>query len=407
MKLKPTINLIKEQGLEAFLDFASIGIVIVGRDLNIILVNKFACNLFSYLEEELIGSSINLLIPVRFLEKHKGHNATYMANPQSRPMGLGLDLYAKRKDGSEFPVEISLGTYKIQEEIYIISFINDISIRKQNENSIKTLNAQLEQKVHERTMALGEAISKLQLQIKETEEAESELEKALAAERHLGELKSRFVTLASHEFRTPLSTINSSAYLLQKYITSDDQLKRDKHIDRIISSVNSLISILDDFLSVGKIEEGKVITKLVPSDISVLIDTSINQITPILKKGQVVQYVQNGPSILDLDPTLMRHILLNLLSNAIKFSPEDQPIIVNVNSERRPWNLSIRDSGIGIPNEDQGNLFERFFRASNAANIQGTGLGLHIVSKYVQYMNGTIACRSQLGVGTTFELSFS
>ncbi len=406
MKEKKILDYIKEQGIDAFLDYASIGIILVDSTLEIILANKFACDLFLYHEEELIGTSINKLIPQRFHGRHEGHHTQYMSNPQNRPMGPGRELFARRKDGSEFPVEISLGTYKINKGVYVISFINDISIRKQNEKFIHDLNMELEQKVLVRTAELDETVNKLRYQIKETEEAEAELEKALAAEKNLGELKSKFVTLASHEFRTPLSTINSSAYLLQKYVATEDQPKRNKHIDRIITSVNSLISILDDFLSVGKIEEGKVAIKFIPTDIQEIVETAIHQINPILKKGQVIHYRQYGPTILDFDPSLMKHIIPNLLSNAIKFSPEGKPIHLIVDSRSRPWRLSVKDEGIGISKEDQESLFERFFRASNAAHIQGTGLGLHIIGKYVQLMQGTILCQSELNQGTTFDLKF-
>lgn len=405
-KLSKPIDRIKEQGLDAFLDYASIGIILVNSSLEIILVNKFACDLFQYEESELMDRKIDYLIPERFHNRHFGHHTKYMQKPQSRPMGIGLDLFAKRKDGSEFPVEISLGTYKIDDEFYIISFVNDISVRKENENSIKRLNTELEQKVRERTEALEEAIVKLQRQVRETEEAEAELEKSLAKEKELGELKSRFVTMASHEFRTPLSTIHSSAYLLQKYVTTEDQPKREKHLERIISSVNSLINILDDFLSVGKMEEGKIAAKIAPTDIKDLIEHVMNQAHPILKRNQNIKYEHHGLTILDLDASLMKHILLNLISNAIKFSPEGKDIHITIDAEKSPWVLKVRDEGIGISIADQANLFDRFFRGSNAANIQGTGLGLHIVSKYVQLMHGEITYHSEINRGTEFILKF-
>jgi PAS domain S-box-containing protein len=405
-KLSKPIDRIKEQGLDAFLDYASIGIILVNSNLEIILVNKYACDLFQYEESELMDRKIDYLIPQRYRTSHIGHHNKYMQNPLSRIMGTGLDLFAKKKDGSEFPVEVSLGTYKIDDELYIISFVNDITVRKENENSIRNLNTELEQKVKERTEALEEAIVKLQRQVKETEEAEAELEKSLAKEKELGELKSRFVTMASHEFRTPLSTIHSSAYLLQKYVTTEDQPKREKHLERIISSVNSLINILDDFLSVGKIEEGKIAAKIAATDIKDLIDHVINQAHPILKRNQNIEYVHQGQTMLDIDPSLMKHILLNLISNAIKFSPEGKDIHISIEAEKNPWFLKVRDEGIGISVADQSNLFDRFFRGSNAANIQGTGLGLHIVAKYVQLMHGEISYHSEINKGTEFVLKF-
>ncbi|MEP7321136.1 MAG: PAS domain-containing sensor histidine kinase [Saprospiraceae bacterium] len=406
MKLDKTIERIKTQGLNTFLDYASIGIILVDTNLEIILVNRFACDLFQYQESELVGQKIETLIPFRFHQRHDVHHHKFMESPKSRPMGLGLDLFAKKKGGQEFPVEVSLGTYKIDDNQYIISFINDITLRKQNENSIRELNTELEQKVKDRTEALEEVVTKLKLQAQETAEAEAELEKSLAKEKELGELKSRFVTMASHEFRTPLSTINSSAYLLQKYTSSEDQIKRDKHLERIISAVDAMTGILDDFLSVGKIEEGKVKAKINPGDIKELIESIINQINPILKKGQNIEYVHQGKSMVDFDPALMRHIVVNLISNAIKFSPENKPIHINSNALHSPWTLKIKDEGIGISQQDQQNLYERFYRGSNVLNIQGTGLGLHIVARYTQLMDGQISCKSELNRGTEFLLKF-
>lgn len=398
--------MIVEQGLHTFLNYASIGIVLVDSKMEIILVNKFAAELFGYQPEELYGLRIETLIPMRYHKSHHQHHFTYFKSPQNRPMGLGMDLFAIKKNGVEFPVEVSLGTYKINDDVYIISFINDISLRKESEEAIKRLNAELEQKVLDRTEALADAIVQLQKQIKETEEAEAELAKSLVKEKELGELKSRFVSMASHEFRTPLSTITSSAYLLQKYVTTEDQPKREKHLERIISSVNTLTDILDDFLSVGKIEEGKIVAKPLEGDIQEHVKTVINQVSPILKKGQQVYYSHQGNKMTQFDPSLMKHIILNLLSNAIKFSAENKPISIATDTREQPWTLSISDEGIGIADQDQVNLFDRFFRGSNATTIQGTGLGLHIVAKYAQMMDGTIECKSVLHEGTSFILKF-
>jgi PAS domain S-box-containing protein len=403
---KQSIEFIKKQGLNAFLDYASVGIILVDSKMEIILVNRFVQEMFGYTKEELQFKKIDLLIPARFHANHDKHQARYFEHPQNRPMGLGMDLYAVKKDGTEFPVEVSLGTYKIGDEVFVISFVNDITLRKENEASIKRLNAELEKKVLERTEALAEAIVKLQNQIKETEEAESELAVSLAKEKELGELKSRFVSMASHEFRTPLSTINSSAYLLQKYNTTEDQPKREKHLERIISSVNTMTDILEDFLSVGKMEEGKVIAKIVECDIQEQVNHVINQMKPIVKEGQEIHYSHVGPVRVWADPSLMKHICLNLLSNAVKFSPPHQAIQVRTDTSQRPWVLIVEDQGIGISQEDQKYLYDRFYRGANASNIQGTGLGLHIVSKYTGMMDGTITCESELNVGTRFILRF-
>ncbi|MEQ1799756.1 MAG: PAS domain S-box protein, partial [Lacibacter sp.] len=244
---------------ETLFNHASIGIIVVNSAAEITLVNNFALFQFGYTSSsELKGKKIEVLIPGRFHHKHVGQRDGYIHKPNNRPMGIGLDLFAKKKDGSEFPVEVSLGNYEFEDNKFVVAFVNDITKRKEIEQEIIRMNEELEQKVEDRTITLRDTVEKLNLQIEETEEKDKELVEALNREKELGELKSRFVSVASHEFRTPLSTVLSSIYLLQKYTTTDDQPKREKHIQRIISSVNLLTDILNDFLSVGKIEEGKI-----------------------------------------------------------------------------------------------------------------------------------------------------
>jgi signal transduction histidine kinase len=327
------------------------------------------------------------------------HWKKFIQHPHERPMGVGKDLFAIRKDSTEFPVEISLGHYFNNGSSYIIAFISDITFRKQNENEIRRLNEILEEQVEERTHQLTEAMKKL-------EASKEYLVHSLQKEKDLSELKSRFVTMASHEFRTPLSTVLSSAYLLEKYTTAEDQTKRKKHIERIVSSVNSLTDILNDFLSIGKIEEGKIIMKTSLINIRDHINAIINEIQNILKKGQTISYRHYGEEMVVLDPSLLKHIMTSLLSNAIKFSPEDSHIEIKSKTTKNQLLLSVKDSGIGIPKEDQKHLYERFHRGANVTNIQGTGLGLHIVSRYTEMMNGTVECKSEIEKGTEFILRF-
>jgi signal transduction histidine kinase len=233
-------------------------------------------------------------------------------------------------------------------------------------------------------------------------EAEEGFRIALEKEKELGELKSRFVSMASHEFRTPLSTILTSAYLLSKYTTTEEQPKRDKHLERIISSVNTLTDILNDFLSLGKMEEGKISVRPVSFGIRELIAGIVNEMAPIEKNGQTILYEHNGDEMVNLDKGLLKQIVLNLLSNAIKFSSDGTKIEVKTAQERDKLILKVKDHGIGISKEDQKHLFERFFRGANAMNIQGTGLGLHIVARYAELMNGTVTYKSELEKGSEF-----
>lgn len=392
---------------QTLFDHASIGIIVVNTAAEITTINSFGLQQFGYADnDELLGKKIEMLIPARFQHRHEGHRNGYMHDPKSRPMGIGLDLYAVKKDGSEFPVEISLGNYHVDDQKYVVAFVNDITLRKKAEQALVQLNEELEKKVEERTVSLRDTVEKLNEQIQETEEKDRELMAALSKEKELGELKSRFVSVASHEFRTPLSTVLSSVYLLQKYTNTEDQPKRDKHIQRIISSVNLLTDILNDFLNVGKIEEGKIQARFSLFDIEKNMTETMVEMQHICKKGQQIKYVHEGDTKVELDPGMFKHISLNLLTNAIKFSPESSEINIRTSVTADDIELKISDSGIGISKEDQEHLFERFFRAANAINIQGTGLGLHIVAKYAELMNGTISCKSETDKGTEFTVSF-
>ena len=380
------VNTLNQQEFEALFDNAAIGIITTNPQGEIVMVNQFALQQFGYNREELIRQKIEILIPTRSRGRHVGYRDDYnQNNPHSRPMGSGLDLSGQKKDGSEFPVEVSLSIYKTPEGQFSIAFINDITVRKASEQALIQLNIELEGKVATRTQRLQEALER---------------------EQGLSELKSRFVSMASHEFRTPLSTILSSAYLVSKYVVTDEQPKREKHIQRIVSSVNMLTDILNDFLSVGKIEEGKISVRPSSINIKEWTETLRAEIEPILKEGQQINYVHEGTDHVLLDPSLLRHIVQNLLSNAIKFSPVNTDIEIFTRCNEHRFSLSVKDKGMGISKEDQQHLFERFFRGANAINVQGTGLGLHIVSKYAELMDGRLSCESDLNSGTTFTVLF-
>jgi signal transduction histidine kinase len=210
--------------------------------------------------------------------------------------------------------------------------------------------------------------------------------------------------MASHEFRTPLSTVLSSISLLAKYSTTEDQPKRDKHIDRIKSSVKTLTDILNEFLSLGKIEEGKVEVRPALFDIGEFINGINNEMNVLLKPGQEINYEHTGNTSAYTDNSLLKHVLINLISNAIKFSPENAHIMISCKVDNENTTIKITDQGMGIPIADQVHLFERFFRATNATNIQGTGLGLHIVGRYIEILNGSISYESKLEKGSTFKI---
>ena len=527
--------------LEAFFKYATIGMLATNSKGKITAINPFAITQFGYYEFELIGQSIEYLIPKRFHQNHIKHRNNYNENPKNRPMGSDMELFGLKKDGTEFPVQISLSNYFSEGEQYIIAFIDDSSINKNAKAEILRLNEGLEATVEQRTRDLQDTLQQLEISrdqleaalsfqkaildnagamiiaadkngtiklfnpeaalnigytqeevvnnftpilyhniseierkrtsllsefginidddfavlvekasrniheeeqytfirkngaplpvllsisairdtmgeitgymwiaidISERKKAEENLYESLKKEKELGELKSRFVSMASHEFRTPISTILSSAYLIEKYITTEDQPKREKHLQRIFSSVNMLTNILNEFLSLGKIEEGKILVRLSHVNIQDLMISIAREMKSNLKKHQKIRCFHEGNPFVYLDTSLLKHIIMNLISNASKFSFEKSWIEIKTSTNEQKIYISVKDSGKGIAAEDQKHLMERFFRGANAGNIQGTGLGLHIVSKYTELMNGTIECKSELEKGTEFKLVF-
>lgn len=388
------------QQYEAVFTHAFIGILVVDENAFIQSVNPFAISLFGYSKEEMIGKAIELLVPKRFHHTHVHHRNEYIHSTKNRPMGIGADLIAVKKDGTEIPVEISLAHYKNNSGNNIIVFISNITVRKNAEAELFSLKNQLEQTVEQRTHELTQALSLLK-------KSRDDLSGLLEKEKELSELKSRFVSMASHEFRTPLSTILTSAYLVDKYRSVEDQPNRSKHVQRIISSVSMLTDTLNDFLSVGRLEEGKIQVHKVEMNIKELLEEMLEEMKTILKRGQTIRNTHEGQLIAMMDPSLLKHIVMNLVSNAVKFSSEDTVISVTTSQTESGLLLSVKDEGIGISEQDQEHLMERFFRGTNAGNIQGTGLGLHIVSKYAELMNGTVSCKSELNKGSEFSVKFS
>ena len=369
MENKAPIHSKIDNRFEALFNSASMAIIVVDSKGVINMANPFANTLFAYTEETMVGQMLEQLIPQRHHAKHVGHRDGYIDKPNARSMGVGMTLSAIKKDGTEFPVEISLGHFKTEEDRYAIAFIADITKRKINEEKIIAQQLEMEK------------------------------------EKEVNDLKSRFVSMASHEFRTPLSTVLSSVSLLSKYTTTEDQSKRDKHIDRIKSSVKTLTDILNEFLSLGRIEEGKVDTNPEVFDLVEFMNGMNNEMSVLLKPGQNFIFNHKGNTQTYTDTNLLKHIMINLLSNAIKFSPENANIIIDAEVTSSHTKISITDKGIGIPASDQVHLFERFFRATNVTNIQGTGLGLHIVGRYVELLNGTIHCQSEFENGSSFIIN--
>lgn len=483
------------------------GMIVVNNRGKIVLANARVTSLFGYTSDELVGQSVGILVPVEARKNHDAHISGYFQTPKPRLMSESSDLMGLAKDGTSFPVEISLNYFESNGERFGIGLITDITERKASADKILELNEKLELKVKERTERLAESeklystiarnfpdgtinvfnrnldyvfaegkelykmgvtsesllgsnyinrlpasiadevrthlmgvfegqscsftvtqkdqhyeldavplpnnngivkqILVVEKNVTQQKEAEAEMQRTLEKERELNNLKSRFVSMASHEFRTPLGTILSSVSLIAKYTKEEQQPNRDKHIARIKSSVHNLTGILNDFLSLDKLEAGKV--RFAPEDFELqpACDAVMENMKGLLKPGQEIVHEHSGKTgDVFLDKQLFHNILLNLLSNATKYSEAGHPIALSTNLTEKQLEVKVSDRGMGIPQEEQQHLFERFFRAKNATNIQGTGLGLNIVRKYVELLSGQISFQSTEGKGTTFTITF-
>lgn len=490
---------------KSLFDSIAEGFIIVDKRGIIVMANPRTCELFGYETGNVIGLTVEDLLPDAMRAHHTKLRTDFHHNPHKRSMGAGMNLQAKRLDNSTFYVEISLNHLEIEGKRFITALITDISDRVVKEEEIRNLNQNLEEKVKARTKEVRESqdlysaiarnfpngtinvfdknlnyifvdgqelfqlgvksekligtnylerlspeiqpkIKKALMSVFEGEIQDFELkfndqyyrinavplayegdqvkqilvieknittqiqfleqkEAALVKERNLNEMKSRFVSMASHEFRTPLSTVLSSAALIEQYIDRGQLEKTHKHTDRIKKSVHGLTEILNDFLSVDKLE-----TQITPVKIHefnyehLSIDIS-EEMNTIAKKGQsIVRKIEGDCTMIESDPSIIKNILYNLLSNAIKYSDEGKSIYYTSWIEDHFLKVSVRDEGIGIPKDDQKQLFTRFFRAKNATNIKGTGLGLNIVLKYLEMLDGSMTFESVENKGTTFNI---
>ncbi|MEO0779434.1 MAG: PAS domain-containing sensor histidine kinase [Bacteroidota bacterium] len=417
MNANPSASSEDARRLQAIWETAIDGIITINRRGRIESINPAAARLFGYSAEEVQGQNINMLMPEPYHSEHDEYMEHYQATGRKKIIGIGREVRGKRKDGDVFPLYLSVAEVQLEGKTIYTGIVHDLSEQKRIESQIRELNQSLERIVQKRTEELSETVNQLlrtnqQLEHEVTErkraenalrQSERETRQALEKEKELSELKSRFVSMASHEFRTPLSTILSSAALVGRYPSSDQQDKRQKHIDRIKTAVGLLTDILNDFLSLSKLEEGKLAQQAERFSADGFNREVIEEMRGLLRPGQQIVY-QPPPSDLEvhLDPRLLKHILFNLLSNASKYSADHQSIYYRCTPEEKLLRFEVRDEGMGIPQRDQEHLFGRFFRATNVSNIQGTGLGLHIVRGYVEMMGGKITFRSTEGQGSVF-----
>lgn len=349
--------------LKAIIDTAVDGIITIDSRGVIETLNPAAARLFGYQEEELIGKNVKMLMPEPDRSGHDQYIRNYHNTGKGQIIGKGREVIGKKKDGTTFPFLLSISEVQLSGRKIFTGIIHDISEL-------------------------------------------AKVKDALKKEMELNELKSRFVTMASHEFRTPLSAILSSASLISKYNDPKDEEKRIKHINRIKSSVANLTGILNDFLSISRLEEGRVLNAPEEFDIKELSEEVVEEFSPLLKENQTIFYNHFGDTtLLSLDKNIIKNILINLLSNASKYSYDSSKITFTTSIIDLNLDIVIKDEGIGIADEDKPHLFSRFFRAQNAQNTQGTGLGLNIVKKYVDLLEGKINFISELNKGTTFTIT--
>lgn len=367
-----------ETAFHALFHYATIGILVVDANGNMKLANPCLEKLFGYSNADLIDRPVEILLPEMFREIHVLHRDLYFKKPKARPMGYGLSLFALKKNGEEFKAEISLGHYKLNNENFVVAFVTDITDKQ------RTLE-ELELKVAERTLELTQSIER---------------------EKELSEMKSRFVAMASHEFRTPLTSIVANLSLIKAYNKDVLGEKSLKLFERVQSSISNLTSILNNFLSFERIEQGNMEVVYENFNLHEFAEDVIQEMNGLLKPGQKIILTYTGEKDIVQDKRILRNVFLNLLSNAVKYSGENKPIYFSILITDLLVTIKIRDEGIGIPVAEQQKLFSIFYRATNVADLQGSGLGLTIVKRYVELMGGHIDFTSEPLTGTTFSLEF-
>lgn len=330
----------------------------------------------------------------------------------------GLDLiYEAQKSGCDKPLIILTGQsdfmadnkaldagatdYLVKSELSSRSLETTIRYAIANANhkkEMQELNEELERRVTNRTKALEEILAELEISRKE-------LSNTVKREHELNDMKSHFISTVSHEFRTPLTSILSSLFLVSKYCERNDIENHAKHITRITSSVNYLTDLLNDMLAMNILEEDKLTIHPETINIKEFIQNLIFEMNALKKANQNIIYTHSGNFLITNDKKILKHILSNLISNAIKFSEEGENVFVTSEINNDGLSINIKDKGIGISDKDQQQLFQRFYRGSNTLNIQGTGLGLSIVSEYLKLIDGKIELNSRLKEGTSIKIA--
>lgn len=404
--------------MEAVLDTAVDGIITIDTNGFIINVNKSALALFGYKLDELVGYKINMLMGIEHSTQHDQYISRFINTRKAKIIGIGREVLGKKKNGDLFPFRLAVSEVILNDKILFTGIIHDLTDVNAAREELVAINKELDAKVVERTYEVEKVVNQLlsinkllkeeiseriEIQNKLTAQ-EKRLLESLEKEKELGDLKSKFVTIASHEFRTPLATILSSASLISRYKLEDQQENRDKHTEKIKIAVNNLTGILNDFLSLSRLEENTIMITKSDIDLKSLLEESIEEVSIIQKDGQNIKVTIDGVERkIMTDEKMFKNVIFNLVSNAIKYSECD--IICNLIFKENSIELNVIDQGIGISEADKKHVFTRFFRSSNVTNIQGTGLGLNIVGKYAEVLGGDVRLESEENLGTTVKFT--
>ncbi|SDB29209.1 PAS domain S-box-containing protein [Flavobacteriaceae bacterium MAR_2010_188] len=346
-----------------------------GKSLAFINVNKGALKNIGYSLEEIRKMSVLSIMPSFSKAEFLAVISPLYDDSLDK---LKFNTRHQRKNGTSYPVEVHLQKSSIGDTDALLAIVLDIIEHE-------AYTQKLEQTVADRT---------------------KQLEDALATEKELGELKTKFLSLVSHEFKTPLSGILTSATLAGKYPKEEHHEKREKHLKTIQSKVKYLNNIINDFLSIERMESGNVIYNFSNFPLSKVVNEVVYEANMFLKEGQQIEYPENTDSIfLDFDEHVLELILTNLINNAVKYSSEDSTIFLSAKEVGKNLVVTIRDEGMGILKSEQKYIFNRYFRAENALLTQGTGIGLNIVKTHLENLEGNITFKSVEGKGTEFMVT--
>ena len=376
-----------EKRYRKLLEAAPDAILEVDRQGRIVLVNLQAERLFGYTRAELLGNRIEFLIPDRFRGRHPGHRDTFFEHPIMRPMGTGLELYARRADGSEFAVDVTLSPYDSDGAGRVICVVRDVTERKHSEEQIQTLNQHLEQ----RTAELIATNKELELRNREVE--------------RVNRLKDEFLASMSHELRTPLNSIIGFSDLLAEQGAANFNPKQKRFLGHIQQGSRHLLELINDILDLSKIEAGHLELKYEDFEVSQAVAEVVATVRPIAT-AKNIQFDSSvaGDLFLYADRLRFKQVLYNLLSNAIKFTPAGGQVSIDGSDERGNLRFCVADTGIGIPAGEQEAIFESFHQVGTTTKgvREGTGLGLAITKRLVEQHGGSIWVESELGKGSRF-----